>query len=967
MTPERWKQIEDLYHAAYEQPSETRAAFLANACPADAALRREVEALLDEPESAGSLLSERSLRTPPVMSAVVPGDMTGRTFGGYRLEALLGAGGMGEVYRAHDSKLGRDVAIKVLPREFTSDPDRLGRLDREARMLAALNHPSICGIYGFEEAASTRFLVLELVEGETLAARLGPGVSIPVHDALAIAAQIAAALEAAHERGVIHRDLKPSNIKITPSGSVKILDFGLAKLLVGNGVGGDLSQHAAGREGDSHAGLVIGTAAYMSPEQARGLPVDRRTDIWAFGIVLFELLAGKRPFRGATATDTLAAILTSEPDWNELPPNLTADLRRLLRRCLQKDAHRRLQSIADARVQIEDLLRGVDDDAITGNELQVTNQRAASSHAKRTIVPWTIAAVATIAAAVLGTSQLTRPTAPRFVFPALPPPGASLATQESPLISPDDLRLAFVAYDAGGTQRLYVGTIGSADPARPLMKTEGASLPFWSPDSAAIGFFAQGSLKTIDISTGGIRILAPAGGARGGTWSRDGVIVYVPSPLDGPYRVSATSDGGEPSRVPSEPGAARGTWFPSFLPDGRHFLEFSPTVTQPENAGVWIVSLDTGERRRLLDSQSNGIYAHGYLLFWREATLWAKRFDEKSLQVSGSPERVADGVGLNPVTNQALFSVSTAGTLAYFAGAVGQSELVWFNREGQELGRPGARGVISTVALSPDDTSVVYDQADPTSATFDIWRLVFGHNGPDKLTFNPSNDVFPVWSSDGKRIVFTSVRERPPQLYEMLPDGSGNEVRLVKTPQPAVASGWSSNDKTLFYTAINPKAFTGNIWSLSRDTNVSAEVVSTPKDERYGTPSPDGLWLAYVSNDSDTYQVNVRALHGSPVRRQISIDGGSQPQWRRDGRELVYMAPDRSLMSVLIHTSATNFVSEAPRRLFRTRTTSLEIQGTARAYAISSDGSRFLVANATEEAAAASIVLVRHWRSAGDK
>jgi serine/threonine protein kinase/Tol biopolymer transport system component len=966
MTPERWKQIEDLYHAAYDQPAAQWTAFLLNACPADPALRREVEALLNEPQSQGGLLSERALKRAPVIAGGIPGHLTGRPFGGYRLETLLGAGGMGEVYRAHDSKLGRDVAIKVLPYEFTSDPARLARLDREARMLAALSHPGICGIYGVEEAASTRFLVLELVEGETLAARLGAGAPIPVRDALVIAAHIAEALEAAHERGVIHRDLKPSNIKITPSGALKILDFGLAKSLAGNGAGGDLTHQPAGREGDSRAGLVIGTAAYMSPEQARGLPVDRRTDIWAFGVVLFEMLAGKRPFRGATTTDTLAAILTSEPDWRELPADLAADLRRLVRRCLQKDAQRRLQSVADARVQIEDLQRGIDDDPITGNALQLTN-RAASSRATRTIVPWTIAAVATMAAALLGTFQLMRPAAPRFVFPAVPPPGASLATQESPLISPDDLRLAFVAYDAGGTQRLYVGTIGSADPARPLMKTEGASLPFWSPDSAAIGFFAQGSLKTIDISTGGTRILAPAAGARGGTWSRDGVIVYVPSPLEGPYRVSATSDGGEPSRVPFEGGAARGTWFPSFLPDGRHFLEFSPTVTQPENAGVWIVSLDTGKRQRLLDSQSNAVYAQGYLLFWREATLWARRFDETTLQATGSPVRVADGVGLNPVTNQALFSVSAAGTLAYFAGAVGQTELVWFNREGQELGRAGARGVISTVALSPDNTSVVYDQADPKSATFDIWRVVFGHSRPDKLTFNPSNDVFPVWSNDGKRIVFTSVRERPPQLYEMSPDGSGNEVRLVKTPQPVVASGWSRDDNTLFYTAINPKAFTGDIWSFSRDTNISAEVVSTPKDERYGTPSPDGLWLAYVSNDSDTYQVNVRALNGSSVRRQISIDGGTQPQWRGDGRELVYMSLDRSLMSVPIHTSATDFVSEAPRRLFRTRTTSLEIQGTARAYAISADGSRFLVANATEEAQAASIVLVRHWRSAAEK
>ena len=292
---------------------------------------------------------------------------------------------------------------------------------------------------------------------------------------------------------------------------------------------------------------------------------------------------------------------------------------------------------------------------------------------------------------------------------------------------------------------------------------------------------------------------------------------------------------------------------------------------------------------------------------------------------------------------------------------------MWLNRSGHEVGRPGARGVISTIALSPDDTSVVYDLADPETATFDIWRLVFGRRDPDQLTFNPSNDVFPVWSSDGKRIVFMSVRERPPQLYVMLPDAAGNEERLFKAPHPVVPSGWSLDGKSLFYTATDSKTATGDIWSVPLETKVSTPVVNTPKDERYGTPSPDGHWLAYVSNDSDTYQVNVRALQGAGVRRQISIYGGSQPQWHRNGRELVYMAPDRALMSVAISTSAETFSNEPPQRLFRTRTRSLESQGTERAYAIASDGQRFLVANATEEAKSASIVVVRNWRSALDK
>ena len=387
-----------------------------------------------------------------------------------------------------------------------------------------------------------------------------------------------------------------------------------------------------------------------------------------------------------------------------------------------------------------------------------------------------------------------------------------------------------------------------------------------------------------------------------------------------------------------------------------------PTVKQPGNAGVWVVSLDSGTREKLVDSQSNAIYAQGHVLYWQGGTLWAHPFDEKTLKVRGTPQRVADEVALNPVTNQALFSVSNSGTLAYFAGSVGHVELVWMNRSGHEVGRSGARGVISTIALSPDDTSVVYDQADPKTATFDIWRLVFGPRDPYQLTFNPSNDVFPVWSSDGKRIVFMSVRERPPQLYEILPDAAGNEGLLFKTLYPVVPSGWSPDGKTLFYT-VTDSTSTGDIWSVSLETKVSTPVVNTPKDERYATPSPDGRLLAYVSNDSDTYEVIVQTLDGA-VRRRISTNGGAQPQWHRDGRELIYMAPDRALMSVAISTSAETFSHEPPQRLFRTRTRSLESQGTERAYAVARDGQRFLVANATEEAKSASIVVVRNWRSA---
>ncbi len=804
MTSERWKRMEDLFHAAEAQPPDDRESFLARECSDDESLRRDVASLLEQ-SSRDGILSEPAVKPPPPVPDLILDRYLGQAFRGYRLQSLLGAGGMGEVYLAHDTRLGRDVAVKVLPQEFTSDPDRLARFEREARMLATLNHPNICGIYGLEEADGIRFLVLELVEGQTLAEKLreaGGPLEEPV--ALEIARQIAEALDVAHERGVIHRDLKPANVKITPTQIVKVLDFGLAKSVAMTSVADNLTQAAVRAHDASESSIMMGTAAYMSPEQARGLAVDKRTDVWAFGVVLFEMVSGTRPFRGETATDTLASILKTDPDWAELPPTLHPGVRRLLHRCLQKDPKRRLQSIADARVEIETVIRGGDDDPAVDRS-PAGNVDARSTPVVTTAkTAWTVAAVATAAALTLATVMLGEPDEPPFHFAVRPSAGASLATEESPLVSPDGLSLAFVGYDAGGTQRLYVGRLRAATPAQPLNKTEGASLPFWSPDSRALGFFAQGSLKTIDIFTRGVRQLAPAGGARGGTWSRDGVIVFVPSPRAGPYRISAAGDGGDPTRMSAETDDSP-RWFPSFLPDGRHFLEFVPTVKQPENSGVWAVSLESGKRQRLVDSQSNAIFTQGHLLFWREGTLRAHEFDPTRLIVHGNPMRVADGVGLNPVTNQALLSASSTGTLAYFAGVVGHTELVWFDREGHEIGRPGATGVINTVALSPDDTSVVYDLADARTATFDLWRLVFGRGSANQLTFNPSNDVFPLWSPDGQRIVFTSVREAPPQLFTMAPTAAGDETLLFKFPAPVLATRSSDEGRTLFYTPTDTR------------------------------------------------------------------------------------------------------------------------------------------------------------------
>ncbi len=959
MTSDRWEHIFTLFDAALARPEAERQAFLSDQCGEDAHLRQEVESLLAAHGDAEGFLSARPARAGAAtvdQSRPAPPSLTrGMRLGVFDIESFVGAGGMGEVYKARDTRLDRHVAIKVLSPDAATDPRGRARFAHEARAIARLSHPRICALHEMGHQDGVDFLVMEYLEGETLASRLRKG-PMPLAQALRTAVEIAGALAAAHAQGIVHRDLKPSNVMLT-AGGAKLLDFGLARLRAPTG---SALSPASGVLPSSQTapGLIAGTLPYMAPEQLEGNEVDARADIFAFGAVLYEMIAGRKAFEGTSQASVIAAILSSHPPAVAvLQPPTPPALDQVIENCLAKDRNDRWASAHDVELQLV---------WIAAHLSAVTVATGVARSRRRELLAWTMAAMAGLAFVVLWAWGLRRPIPDvrTHVSSALPPPGVSLETDEAPAISPDGRRLLFVGHDSTGKQLLYTLALDVASPAQPLANTDGASLPFWSPDGQSVGFFGQGKLKTIDIETGQVRTLADAGAARGGTWNRDDIILFTPRAGAGLYRISAA--GGEPTPVRIDPGGRLAPWFPSFLADGRHFLFFSAAASQPESAGVFVASLDSSTARRLVTARSRAVHAPGYLLFWREGALLAQAFDETTLDVRGNPVAVANAVGLNPLTNQGLFSVSDSGTLVFFAGAVGESELVWVDRAGRRIGNPGPKGVFNSLSLSPDATSVVYDQAEPRNRTLDLWRLDFAHGIPSKLTFHPSHDMFPLWSPDGPRIAFNSLREPPPQLYELNANSAGTEKRLLKTNVPAGPSSWSSDGSLLIYQTVHPQTG-GDIWALPLAGKPEEyPVVDTAADERYGTLSPDGRWLAYISNETGTYEVYAESFPATGFKRQLSTQGGYEPHWRRDGKELFYMAPNQTLMAVGVKTNPTTLEVSPPKALFATRIKWMEIQAGAHHYAAARDGQRFLISSTTDEARSMPVTIMLNW-SAGLK
>jgi serine/threonine protein kinase/Tol biopolymer transport system component len=874
----------------------------------------------------------------------------GTRLGSYEIKSALGAGGMGEVYRARDHELGRDVAIKVLLSHHSNDADHLARLQREATTLATLNHPHIAQIYGVTEgradAAGTtvRGLILELVEGDTLAVRLARSPQTASEsqqrEHMKIARQIAEALEAAHARGIIHRDLKPANIKVTPGGVVKVLDFGLAKIASADAAA-DLSDVPTLTA--THEGLVVGTVPYMSPEQARGAPVDKRTDVWAFGCVLYELLTGRRAFMGATTADVLAAVMSQEPDWSRIPASVPATIRRVVQRCLQKDPDQRFRDIGDVRILIEDGLAEGPVDSV------------AREPARRVSWVWAAGAlVGLLAAGGLVWNRWLRPTTPvETVRVSISAPGP-ITPQLSGAISPDGRQLAFVATGPSGKTRLWVRPLESLD-AHELPGTDRAAHPFWSPDSHAIGFIADGKLKRVDAAGGPVQVLAETVSPyrAGAAWSRDGTIVFSLSPGE----LGAVAATGGPVRTVLAADREKKQTFvawPDFLPDGRHFLYFAASDV-PSFNGVHVASLDSTETTHVLTTDVKAKYAEpGYLLFLRDETMMAQSFDVRRFELGGEPMPIADGVWFSRVAHHGSFSVSQTGVLAYVNASQLDRQLVWFDRSGRTQGpvEPASRSGIVTPQLSPDGRQIAIERGEFRRG--DVWIIDAALGTSSRVTFSAGGDGTPFFSASGRRLLV----QTGPRVSLLDLDRGGEDV-VFESAQDDVAD-WSRDGRFVLLTRGGV-----DLWAvdLSGDKKPFPYVTS-PVNETQAQISPDGHWVAYTSNESGRDEVYLQRFPVPGGKRQISTDGGAMPRWRGDGKELFYLAADQFMSAMpMPNITAVELGPIGPAaRLFRTRliVQGSESSGLPTAYDVSANGQRFLL-NGPPENPDPPMTLVLNW------
>ena len=817
--------------------------------------------------------------------------MIGRTLGPYQVVAKLGEGGMGEVYRARDTKLNRDVAIKVLPDTFASDADRLARFTREAQTLAALNHPNIAHIHGLEESGGVRALVMELVEGDDLSAVIARG-AIPPAEALPIARQIADALEAAHEQGIIHRDLKPANVKVRADGTVKVLDFGLAKALDSTATSGsDAMNSPTLTARATQMGTIIGTAAYMAPEQARGKAVDRRADIWAFGVVLYEMLSGKRAFAGEDISVTLANVIKDDVDWQALPVDLPAPIRRLLRRCLEKDPRKRLSAIGDARLELDE------------HEQPAVVQTPASATARPSLVSrlWPAALGIVLTAAIawaLWPATTTSADGALSRLSVLPPPGDVLYPDSTGVaISPDGTMVAFVVGDVTKTDtELWVRSLDSKT-ARRLDDATGAVLAFWSPDSRRIGFFTANKLKTIAAAGGRADVLADAPGPRGASWSPSNVIVFAPD-FEGPlYKVAASGGTPEPATTLDTSRKENGHRFPVFLPDGEHFL-YAALPGKDGKFDIFCGSLKDDSRTLIGSFESAPVYAApGWLLYARQGVLAARPFDARTLKVTGDPVLLEDEPTsiLDPATSftaGTTVSISGAGSLAYFSAPSVNTTAAWYGANGQSTGTLDLPpGHYETAAISPDGTrAILVRSTSPSDSS--LWMVNLVRGGATPFSSGRGRNDSPVWSPDGTRVAFASDCDGLQQVFVKAVDDVAPEQPLTSSDVPFKnPASWSPDGKWIIVTQLDAKT-AQNIWFMPAAGGELQLFMRGPTRDNGGPVSPDGRWMAYASDETGRFEVYVQPFPEPGRRVQISHEGAIGVWWTRDGRQLVLVGAD---------------------------------------------------------------------------
>ncbi len=878
---------------------------------------------------------------------------TGTRLGPYEITGKLGEGGMGEVYRAKDTKLDRQVAIKVLPAAFTEDPERLARFEREAKVLAQLHHPNIASIFGLEESNGIRALVMELVEGQTLAQRLEGG-ALSVDESLAIARQIAEALEEAHEKGIVHRDLKPANINVMVDGKIKVLDFGLAKALDPGGSPGSTSSASASQLARSptltHAatqmGMILGTAAYMAPEQAAGAAVDRRADIWSFGVVLFEMLSGRRLFDGESVSHVLAAVLKDTPDFSLLPAETPGRIVNLLRRCLRRKPRERLQAIGDARVVIEEVLadpRGDDKDVPVV--------------ARGSKMPWVVAAAgiaATVVFAALWLGAGGSQKSSRALQAALVAPEGQ-AFGDTFALSPDGSRIVFEAFDQKtGARSLWLRALDRGE-AKRLAPADGGEMPFWSPDGAHLGFFAEGKLKRLDPQGGPAQVLCEAPTPRGGAWGEDGRIVFTAAFRTGLSIVPAA--GGAPATLTTldESRHEKSHRFPVFLPGGKSILFLAQTAeggAKNDESAIEALELSSGKRTRLISVNSSALFdPGGNVLFFRDGTLFAQRFDPGSLKLSGDPVPIASPVSFTQ-NEQMLATVSGDGTLVFREGTRGTfSSLAWLDRNGVGTQVIRDRELFSNIALAHDGKRLAYTVNSAGQGATDLWIHDLARDSASRLTFDEGSEEYPVWSSDDRFLYYSNDLRNDGTIYRRSSDGTGSAVEVASTENGLWPLAVSGDGQWLVVGAVSSQSGQ-DILRFDLATKAITPLIVTSSNDQYPALTRDDRFLAYASEQSGRFEIYVRALGGGSGTWQISKEGGLYPHWRADGRELFYFSRPDTVMVVDVEPGPAPRFS-APREMFRHPMENFDV---------TPDGQRIVALRPADSDLAKPLVVVTNWR-----